>query len=75
MGAAYLKQLRLDRKTRELIFIVRFTSMRASKRHIHNHIHAALDLSVSKEKYWRMKISFTKTGIVAFREGFEANGR
>jgi 4-carboxymuconolactone decarboxylase len=58
VNAAYLKQRRLDRKTKELIFIASLTVMRASKGHIQSHIRVALDLGVSK--------------VVAFQEGFEA---
>ena len=47
--AAYLKERRLDRKTKELIFIVSLTVMRASKGHIQSHIRVALDLGLSKE--------------------------
>ena len=47
--AAYLKERRLDRKTKELIFIVSLTVMRASKGHIASHIRVALDLGLSKE--------------------------
>src|SRR3712207_8596176 len=36
--AAYLKPRRLDRKTKELIFITSLTVMRAGKGHIQSHI-------------------------------------
>src|SRR3712207_8641325 len=48
--AAYLKQRRLDRSTKELIFITSLTVMRASKGHIQSHIRVALDLGVPKEE-------------------------
>src|SRR3712207_4951761 len=71
--AAYLKERRLDRKTKELIFIVSLTVMRASKGHIQSHIRVALDLGVSKEEILEaIEISLPEAGIVAFQEGFEA---
>lgn len=73
VDAAYLKQRRLDRKTKELIFIVSLTVMRASKGHIQSHIQVALDLGVSKEEILEaIEIALPEAGIVAFQEGFEA---
>ncbi len=73
VNAAYLKQRRLDRKTKELIFIVSLTVMRASKGHIQSHIRVALDLGVSKEEILEaIEIALPEAGIVAFQEGFEA---
>src|ERR687884_1362707 len=79
VDAAYLKQRRLDRKTKELIFIVSLTVMRASKGHIQSHIKVALDLGVSKEEILEaIEISLPEAGIVAFQAGFsswrEGNG-
>src|ERR671932_1537291 len=71
--AAYLKQRRLDRKTKELIFITSLTVMRASKGHIQSHIRVALDLGVSKEEILEaIEIALPEAGIVAFQEGSEA---
>lgn len=71
--AAYLKERRLDRKTKELIFIVSLTVMRASKGHIQSHIRVALDLGLTKEEILEaIEISLPEAGIVAFQEGFEA---
>ena len=50
VDAAYLKERRLDRKTKKLLFIVSLTVMRASKGYIQSHIRVALDLGVSKEE-------------------------
>ena len=73
VNAAYLKQRRLDRKTKELIFIVSLTVMRASKGHIQSHIKVALDLGVSKEEILEaIEIALPEAGVVAFQEGFEA---
>ena len=71
--AAYLKQRRLDRKTKELIFIVSLTVMRASKGHIMSHIRVALDLGLSKEEILEaIEISLPEAGVVAFQTGFDA---
>lgn len=73
VNAAYLKERRLDRKTKELLFIVSLTVMRASKGHIQSHIKVALDLGISKEEILEaIEISLPEAGIVAFQEGFEA---
>lgn len=73
VDAAYLKQRRLDRKTKELIFIVSLTVMRASKGHIQSHIRVALDLGVSKEEILEaIEIAFPEAGAVAFQHGFDA---
>src|ERR671939_6105 len=73
VDAAYLKQRRLDRKTKELLFIVSLTVMRASKGHIQSHIRVALDLGLSKEEILEaIEITLPEAGVVAFQEGFEA---
>jgi 4-carboxymuconolactone decarboxylase len=71
--ATYLRQRRLDRKTKELLFIATLTSMRAGKGHIQSHIRAALDLGVSAEEILEaIEISLPEAGVVAFQAGFEA---
>lgn len=73
VDAAYLKERTLDRRTKELIFIVSLTVMRASKGHIQSHIKIALDLGVSKEEILEaIEIALPEAGVVAFQEGFEA---
>jgi 4-carboxymuconolactone decarboxylase len=73
VNAAYLDQRRLDRKTKELIFIVSLTVMRASKGQIQSHIRVALDLGTSPEEILEaIEISLPEAGIVAFQVGFEA---
>jgi 4-carboxymuconolactone decarboxylase len=73
VGAAYLDQRRLDRRTKELIFIVSLTVMRASKGHIQSHIRVALDLGVTPEEILEaIEISLPEAGIVAFQTGFDA---
>lgn len=73
VSAAYLKDRLLDRKTKELIFIVSLTVMRASKAHIQSHIKVALELGVSAQEILEaIEIALPEAGVVAFQEGFEA---
>jgi 4-carboxymuconolactone decarboxylase len=73
VSAAYLDERRLDRKTKELLFIVSLTVMRASKGHIQSHIRVALDLGVSKEEILEaIEITLPEAGVVVFQEGFDA---
>ena len=72
VDAAYLKERRLDRKTKELLFILSLTVMRASKGHIASHIRVALDLGLSKEEILEaIEIALPEAGIVAFQAGFD----
>lgn len=73
VSAAYLDQRTLDRRTKELIFIVSLTVMRASKGHIQSHIRVALDIGVSATEILEaIEIALPEAGIVAFQTGFEA---
>jgi 4-carboxymuconolactone decarboxylase len=73
IDAAYLKQRRLDRRTKELIFIVSLTVMGASKGHIQSHIRVALDLGVPEEEILEaLEITLPEAGVVAFQHGFDA---
>ena len=71
--AAYLDQRLLDRRTKELIFIVSLTVMRASRGQIQSHIKVALELGVSPAEILEaIEISLPEAGVVAFQEGFAA---
>lgn len=71
--SAYLDQRRLDRRTKELIFIVSLTVMRASKEHISSHIRVALEIGVSAEEILEaIEIALPEAGIVAFQVGLDA---
>lgn len=71
--AAYLAPRSLDRKVKELIFIVSLTVMRANKSHIQSHIRVALDLGVSSQEILEaIEIALPEAGVVAFQEGFAA---
>jgi 4-carboxymuconolactone decarboxylase len=73
VSAAYLDQRLLDRRTKELIFIVSLTVMRAAKGHIQSHIKVALDLGVTAQEILEaIEISLPEAGVVAFQHGFEA---
>ncbi len=71
--AAYLKERRLDRKTKELIFVTSLTVMRAEKAHIQSHIRVALKLGLSAEEILEaIEIALPEAGVVAFQWGFDA---
>lgn len=73
VAAAYLAPRRLDRRTKELIFIVSLTVMRAESAHIQSHIRVALDLGVTPEEILEaIEISLPEAGVVAFQTGLEA---
>lgn len=73
IAEAYLRPRRLDRATKELLFILSLVVMRASRGHIQSHIRVALDLGVSPEEILEaIEISLPEAGVVAFQEGFEA---
>ena len=73
VSAAYLDQRTLDRRTKELIFVVSLTVMRASKGHIQSHIRVALDLGVTPQEILEaIEIRLPEAGVVAFQHGFEA---
>lgn len=73
IDAVYLKQRRLDRRTKELLFIVTLTVMRAGKGQIASHIKAALDLGVPAEEILEaIEIALPEAGVVAFQAGLEA---
>lgn len=73
IDAAYLKQRTLDRRTKELIFIVSLTVLRAPKEHIQGHIRVALKLGVlPSEILEAIEIALPEAGVVAFQTGVEA---
>jgi 4-carboxymuconolactone decarboxylase len=73
VDAAYLKERRLDRRTKELCCIVSLVAMRATKAHIQSHIKVALEEGCSPEEILEaIEISMPEAGVVAFQEGFNA---
>jgi 4-carboxymuconolactone decarboxylase len=70
--ATYLNQRLLDPATKELIFIVSLTVLRAAPYHIESHIRVALDLGVSPEAILEaIEIALPEAGVVAFQHGLE----
>jgi 4-carboxymuconolactone decarboxylase len=73
VDGVYLSQRSLDRRTKELLFILSLTVMRASKPHIKSHIEVALRIGLSPAEILEaMEIALPEAGIVAFQTGFEA---
>lgn len=72
VSAAYLNQRNLDRRTKELLFVLSLTILRAPAAQIASHIRVALDLGVtSVEILEAIEISLPEAGIVAFQHGFD----
>lgn len=73
VSAAYLAPRRLDAKTKELLFILSLTVMRASRGHIKSHISVALELGLTPEEILEaIEIALPEAGVVAFQEGVAA---
>jgi 4-carboxymuconolactone decarboxylase len=73
VSAAYLQERRLDRGTKELLFILSLTVLRAGKAQIKSHIQVALKLGLTPEEILEaIEIALPEAGIVAFQVGFEA---
>jgi 4-carboxymuconolactone decarboxylase len=69
--AAYLQQRTLDRRTKELLFVLSLTVLRAPEAQIASHISVALDLGVSPTEILEaIEIALPEAGIVAFQHGF-----
>ena len=71
--AVYLKDRLLDRKTKELLFVLSLTVMRSDKGHIKSHVNAALEAGATAgEILEAIELSIPEAGIVAFQHGFDA---
>jgi len=69
----YLKERFLDRKTKELLFVLSLTVMRSHKAHIESHIRAALTAGATEgEILEALELALPEAGIVAFQHGFDA---
>lgn len=76
VAAAYTDQRRLSRATKELLFILSLTVLRAAPGHIESHIRVALDLGVTPEEILEaIEIALPEAGVVAFQHGFEVWAR
>lgn len=70
--AAYLKPRALDRKTKELLFILSLTVMRAERHHIASHIRVALEVGATPQEILEaIEIALPEAGVVAFQHGFD----
>lgn len=73
VSSAYLKPRLLDPKTKELLFILSLTVMRAPKPQLKSHIQVALDQGATPQEILEaIEIALPEAGIVAFQYGVEA---
>lgn len=73
VSAAYLEQRALDRRTKELLFILSLTVMRAPTPQLKSHIQVALDLGLTPQEILEaIEIALPEAGVVAFQYGLEA---
>ncbi|TQE27481.1 carboxymuconolactone decarboxylase family protein [Streptomyces ipomoeae] len=71
--AAYLAPRSLPPATKELLFILSLTVLRAGKGHIQSHIRLALDLGVTPQEILEaIEIALPEAGVVAFQTGLDA---
>lgn len=71
--AAYTKQRVLDAKTKELLYTVILTAVKASVDHIKSHIKLALDYGATKKEVLEaLEICIPGASVPAFMIGFEA---
>ena len=71
VSATYLNPRSLDRKTKELLFVLSLTVMRAEAHHIASHIRVAMDCGASAEEVLEaIEIALPEAGVVAFQHGF-----
>jgi 4-carboxymuconolactone decarboxylase len=71
--AGYTGQRRLDARTKELIYTVILTALKASTDHIKAHIKLALDYGATKQDVLEaLEICLPAAGVPAFMVGFEA---
>jgi len=72
VSAAYLSQRHLSRETKELLFILSLTVLRAGPAHIASHIRVALRAGVTPEEILEaLEIALPEAGVVAFQHGFD----
>lgn len=72
VSAAYLSERLLDRKTKELLFVLSLTVLRGDREHIASHIRVALQSGATpREVLEAIEIALPEAGVVAFQHGFE----
>lgn len=73
VSAAYLKERSLDRRTKELLFVLSLTVLKAPTGQLESHIRVALDLGLSPQEILEaIEIALPEAGVVAFQHGFDA---
>lgn len=71
--AVYMKDRRLEQKTKELIFITSMVCLRLPKSYVQTHIKIALEHGVSKEEILEaIELVIPEAGFPAFSEGLSA---
>jgi 4-carboxymuconolactone decarboxylase len=71
VSAAYLQPRSLDRKTKELLFVLSLTVLRADDHHIAGHIRVALNEGATPQEILEaIEIALPEAGVVAFQHGF-----
>lgn len=72
VSAAYLQQRTLDPGTKELLFVLSLTVLKAERHHIASHIRAARRFGVSDQAILEaIEIALPEAGVVAFQHGFD----
>lgn len=72
VSAAYLSERTLDKGTKELLFVLSLTVLKAEPQHIASHIRSALRAGVSAQAVLEaIEIALPEAGVVAFQHGFE----
>ena len=72
VSAAYLRERSLDRKTKELLFVLSLTVLRGEREHIASHIRVALDHGATPTEILEtIEIALPEAGVVAFQHGFD----
>lgn len=73
VNAAHLSPRLLDAQTKELLFILSLTVIRAPKPQLKSHIEVGLDLGLSPQEILdAIEIALPEAGVVAFQYGVEA---
>lgn len=72
VAAAYLRPRALDRKTKELLFVVSLTVLRGEKAQLASHIRVALECGATPQEILEaIEIALPEAGVVAFQHGFD----
>jgi 4-carboxymuconolactone decarboxylase len=72
VSAAYLSQRTLSRATKELLFVLSLTVLRADPAQIASHIRVALAEGASAQEILEaLEIALPEAGVVAFQHGFD----